>query len=420
VTYISIIYATDFEPCVCLQKEVIESIPNRLHMNSHTQPDIRITRIAVKTFFFISGFVFATWASRIPSIQQKLQLNDAQLGSLLFALPVGLLTSMPITAYLIGRFSSRNILLLGVICYILLLACLGQAESFWQMAILLFCFGAARNLFNISINTQSVGVQDLNQKSIISSFHGIWSLAGLSGAALASVLIGFGLSTVQHFALVSGFVLLIVPLAWSKTLRSPAGSLSQKPVFFPPNRALLSLGLIAFMSMFCEGTMSDWSGIYFKKIVLVPNEYVTMGYLIYLGFMTFGRLVGDWVVNRIGEKKLLMLSGLLIAAGAGLLALFPHVFTASVGFMLTGLGVSCVMPFLFLQASKVSGTPSGVAIATVSVIGYLGFLTGPPLIGFLAHELGLTKAFLLIMMVGLLMSTIIYHIQMVRWSQAPQ
>jgi MFS family permease len=385
-------------------------------MNSQTQPDIRVTRIAVKTFFFISGFVFASWASRIPSIQQKLQLNDAQLGSLLFALPVGLLTSMPLTAYLIGRFSSRSILLFGVLSYILLLASLGQADTFWQMAILLFCFGAARNLFNISINTQSVGVQNLNKKSIISSFHGIWSLAGLSGAALASVLIGIGLSTAQHFVLVCCFVLLIVPLAWSKTLRNPARSPAQKPVFFPPNKRLLSLGLIAFMSMFCEGTMSDWSGIYFKKVVLVPNEYVTIGYLIYLGFMTIGRLTGDWVVNQIGEKKLLVMSGLLIATGAGLLALFPYVLTACMGFMLTGLGVSCVIPFLFLQASKVSGTPSGVAIATVSAIGYLGFLSGPPLVGFLAHYLGLTRAFLFIMIIGLLMASIILNLRNIHWN----
>ena len=128
-------------------------------------------RISVKIFFFISGFVFATWASRIPALQARLHLNDAQLGSLLFALPAGLMVSMPLAGFLLAKFNSRTIMLAGALLYISLLCGIGLAQNFTQAAVLLFIFGAARNLFNISINTQSIGVQKLYEKSIIASLY---------------------------------------------------------------------------------------------------------------------------------------------------------------------------------------------------------------------------------------------------------
>jgi MFS family permease len=380
-------------------------------MQNSSPPNIRVTRLSVKAFFFISGFVFATWASRIPALQQRLQLNDAQLGSLLFALPAGLITSMPLAAWLLARYNSRNIMLAGVLLYATLLCCIGLTNSFWQAATVLFVFGAARNLFNISINTQSVGVQDLNRKSIIASFHGIWSLAGLTGAAFASLLIQFGMPPLAHFLVVACLVLLLVIIAWPTTLRGSAKAIERKPIFALPNKALLNLGIIAFFSMVCEGTMSDWSGVYFKKVVHAPEGLVTLGYICYLCFMTSGRFVGDWVANRIGARRVLLAGGILVACGATIISLLPNLISASVGFMFTGLGVSCIMPFVFVQASRNTQMPTGVAIAAVSTIGYLGFLTGPPLIGFLSQFLGLSHAFMLVAFLGLAITFTVYRIR---------
>ena len=364
-------------------------------------------RISVKIFFFISGFIFATWASRIPALQAHLLLNDAQLGSLLFALPAGLMVSMPLAGFLLTKFNSRNIMLAGAILYITLLCGIGLVQNFMQAAIILFVFGAARNLFNISINTQSIGVQKLYDKSIIASFHGIWSVAGFTGAAFASLLISFGLIPIYHFIIAGGIVLVLIAFAWRTTFQAETKAIVRSPVFALPDKSLLKLGLIAFCSMVCEGTMSDWSGIYFSKVIQAPKELVTIGYVGYLSCMTAGRFTGDWLINQFGTRKILLTSGLFVATGSFLIATFTFMQTAIIGFMICGFGVSCIMPFVFSNAGNASSMPTGAAIAAVSTLGYLGFLTGPPLIGFLSNIVGLRYSFIIPCLFGLLITLLI-------------
>src|SRR5579863_8711093 len=150
------------------------------------QPNRDKTRVMVGIFFFVSGFGFYTWASRIPTIQQELHLNEAQLGAVLFALPVGLMGTLPVTGVLLSRFDSRRIMLIGAVFFNLMLCAIGFVTEAWQLVIALVCFGSSRNLMNISVNAQSIGVQGLYDRSIIARFHGIWSLAGFAGAAVGS------------------------------------------------------------------------------------------------------------------------------------------------------------------------------------------------------------------------------------------
>src|SRR5579872_6952410 len=151
-------------------------------------------RVMVAIFFFVSGFGFSTWASRIPTIQQQLHLNEAQLGAVLFALPVGLMGTLPVTGVLLSRFDSRRIMMIGAVLFNLMLCCIGFVTQAWQLVILLVCFGSSRNLMNISVNAQSIGVQALYDRSIIARFHGIWSLAGFAGAAVGSLMVSFSVS----------------------------------------------------------------------------------------------------------------------------------------------------------------------------------------------------------------------------------
>src|SRR3569833_1713619 len=155
-------------------------------------------RIANAVFFFVSGFGYTTWASRIPSIQQQLHLNEAQLGAALFALPIGLMATMPITSRLLSSISSSRFLLVGLVAFNIMLSLLGFASFYWQFIIILLFFGSSRNLLNLSINTQSVGVQALYKKSIITTFHGVWSSAGLAGAAVGYLMVYMNISTVWH------------------------------------------------------------------------------------------------------------------------------------------------------------------------------------------------------------------------------
>lgn len=369
--------------------------------------DRRRARIAIALFFFISGFGFSTWASRIPDLQQRLQLNEAQLGSVLFALPFGLMLTMPVTGVLLQRFSSNAIMFAGALAFNGMLSVLGFVTEVWQLVIALFCFGASRNLLNISMNAQSVGVQSLYEKSIITTFHGIWSVAGFSGAALGGLMVFWQISPGIHFMIVGILMVIMGFFAYPGSLHQPPSSVAGRRRFSWPDKSLLKYGLISFAVMSCEGTMYDWSGIYFQKAVQASREVVTAGFVVYMIAMAVGRFSGDRIVNRLGVVTMIKWSGILMFCGLLLSALVPQPLTAGFGFMLIGLGVSCVVPLVFSMAGKSTTMANGPAIAAVSTVGYLGFLLVPPVIGFIAEALSLRWAFGLMSGFGIMVTALI-------------
>jgi MFS family permease len=364
----------------------------------------------VAIFFFVSGFGFSTWASRIPTIQQQLHLNEAQLGAVLFALPIGLMLTLPVTGALLSRWDSRIIMMGGAVLFNLLLSMIGFATRTWELVVGLFCFGASRNLLNISANAQSIGVQALYKKSIIARFHGIWSLAMFGGAALGSVMVSFKVSPGWHFFLVGMILILISCYAFPGSLPQAPVAREKRPWFALPGKAMLKFGLISFASMACEGTMVDWSGIYFRKAVNASPRAATLGFVVYMTTMTLGRLTGDRLTSRYGIKRMLTYSGLLIGSGLLLAALMPFPATAGLGFMLTGFGVSCVIPMVFSMAGRSAGMSSGSAIAAVSTVGYLGFLLVPPMVGSVAQLAGLRWSFGLMALFGISITVLVQRL----------
>jgi MFS family permease len=356
--------------------------------------------VAVALFFFVSGFGFATWASRIPAIQHRLGLDEAQLGAVLLALPAGLMLTLPVTGRLLQRYSSRQVMLAGAGLYNLALGLLGFAAHTWQLAALLFAFGCSRNLLNLSVNAQSVGVQTLYARSIIATFHGIWSVAGFAAAGVATLLIKNGISTTFHFIAVS-IVLTGLALAFFPgTLALPPAPPAKRAFFSWPEKAVLKFGLIAFASMACEGTLYDWTGVYFAQAVHAPKFLTTVGFTLYMVAMATGRFLGDWLVGRFGTKLVLQSSGLLMSAGLLLAAAFPTVPLAGLGFVLAGLGVSCVVPLVFGLVGRASPLSAGAAIASVSTVSYFGFLMVPPVVGFIAKAASLRWSFAAVALLG--------------------
>jgi MFS family permease len=153
--------------------------------------------------------------------------------------------------------------------------------------------------------------------------------------------------------------------------------------------------------MACEGTMFDWSGVYFQHVLQVPKNQVAIGYAAFMSTMAGGRFLGDWFINRLGNRMVLRFSGLLITTGLLLSVLLPTLVTATIGFMLVGLGVSSVIPVVYSNAGKMGNLSPSVALATVSSIGFIGFLIGPPIIGFIAEMFSLRWSFTLIALLGL-------------------
>jgi MFS family permease len=163
---------------------------------------------------------------------------------------------------------------------------------------------------------------------------------------------------------------------------------------------LLTLGTIAFCSMICEGAMFDWSVIYFKKVIAVPIALQGAGFTAFMLTMAGGRFVADWFAHRFGLKRTLQVSGTLTTTGLLIAVVFPHFYTAMAGFLLVGAGVSSVVPMVYSAAGKSKTMSPGVALAAVSTIGFVGFLVGPPLIGFIAGLATLRASFVFIAIMG--------------------
>jgi MFS family permease len=360
-------------------------------------------RLVTSIYFFISGFGYSTWASRIPSVQQHLHLNEAQLGAVLLCMPVGLIITLPFTGKLLGHFESRIIMVVGAIVFNLLLGLPGFLANTLQLVLVLFCFGSARNLMNLSLNTQAVDVQALYSRSILTTMHGIWSLAGFAGAGLGYLMVLFNVSTRWHLLGVSLILVAVTIICFPYTLEKKPVPQEKKPVFSLPDKQMMKFALICFGSMACENIMYDWSGIYFLKVIHSSKAASIGAYVIYMVMMTIGRFGGDKLVGAIGIKRLLFYSGWLIFSGLMVVVLLPYQIIASFGFAMVGLGVSCIVPLVFSMAGKVKNVNTGQSLAAVSTIGYLGFLLVPPMVGFIAQATNLRWSFAVIA----LMSTVI-------------
>ena len=378
------------------------------------QKSLRRTRLAVFLFYFGQGIGFASWASRIPDIKHSLDLSDAALGSILLALPAGQLFTMPLSAKLVTKYGSKKMLTITAPLYVVALTNLGLATAPWQLAAFLFLFGVIGNMANIALNTQGVETEKLYNRPINTSFHGAWSVAGFAGALIGLLMINLHVKPYQHF-------LVIILLGWTNVLINhkhlvggkPEGSGTKRPFFIKPEGSLLQLGIIAFCSMATEGAMFDWSGVYFKDVVLAPQSLVVLGYASFMVMMSIGRFIGDAIILRIGRKRTMQFSGIIISCGMALSVLFPYMVTATIGFMMVGLGVSTNIPSVYSVAGRNEKVPPGIALAMVSSVSYLGFLMGPPLIGYISALSSLRYSYALIGCFGLLISYLVTRIKAV-------
>lgn len=361
-------------------------------MDTSTAPAATITtnrshnRIAVSLFYFCMGLCFSTWASRIPDIKNALGLGAGELGTILFALPIGQFLAMPFSGVFVTRFGSKRVLSVAILCYAFALTFMGLATHPLQLAGFLLLFGICGNMSNISVNSQGVAVEQIYARPIMAAFHGAWSIAGFTGALVGLGAMTLKLTPHQHFCLVA--ITVGVAVLFGKkylVLVPPAnGEMVQRKKFFSkPEGILFLLGMIGFCSMAAEGAMFDWSGVYFKEVVKVPAHLVTLGYASFMITMATGRFVGDRLIAQFGRQKLLFVCGLLISTGMYTAVLFPYIVPATIAFFIVGFGVSAVVPTVYSVAGRSSTTP-GIALAKVTSVSYLGFLMGPPIIGWIA------------------------------------
>ena len=373
-----------------------------------------LTRIrwAVSLFYFGMGLCFSSWASRIPTIKEALFLSDGELGTILFAMPVGQLTMMLFSGKLVTRFGSHRILPFAILMYAFSLTNIGLAQNAWQLALGLASFGVFGNLTNISVNTQGIYTEGLFRRTIMSSFHGMWSLAGFSGAIVGLGMLALKITTYLHFIIVALVVLLLVGINFKYLIKAKEKvRVEKKKTFRKPDMSLVLLGVIGFCSMASEGIMFDWSGVYFKDIVKAPGPLIVIGYTSFMIMMASGRFFGDRLINKFGRKTVMQISGVMISAGLYTAVIFPYIIPCTLAFMIVGLGVSTVIPTLYSIAGKHPTIPTGEALTAVSSVSFLGFLMGPPVIGHIAELFSLRFSFAFIGIFGFAIALMVSRIK---------
>lgn len=370
-------------------------------------------RWAVSELFLMNGALFGTWVSRIPAIQTERGLSHGRLGLALLALALGALVSMPMAGRLSSRIGSDRVCRTNAIIFCLTLPLLALTPGFVVLALGLFAFGLTHGALDVSMNAQAVAVERAYGRPIMSSFHALFSLGGLLGAALGGVAASFGVAPLWHFAAMS-LALLAVTAVWAlpfllsdrhEETETETTTARVRPSPARP-RGLVIIGVVAFCVMMGEGAMADWTGVFLRRELHSSEGLAAAAYAAFSIAMAATRFVGDGLIARIGAVGLARASGILAAGGLALALLSASPVLALVGFGLVGLGFATVVPMAFSAAGQMPGVPASVAIAVASTIGYFGFLVGPPLIGFIAEFLGLRSALTVILVTSLLIAVL--------------
>jgi len=347
---------------------------------------------AISLVFASFSTLFGGWVTHIPYVKDQLGLDEAELGLTLFALPAGLVTMNPLSPLIINRLGPQLTTMISVLLYCLVITIPILAPSVPLLALGLFLSGFTSALLNVAMNTCATAVERHHGLTIMSSCHAMWSLGGLLGAGVSSLLMGLGVSPQAHMlgmsALIFGFNIYQRGLIFGIPFVKPE---EKGALFTWPNGALLGMILIGAAIGLGEGTAFDWSAVYLRDTLGTSPGVAALAFAGFSATMTLGRFTGDTLIPRYGEHRLLFYCSLAGAAGLVLAILVPHPLVAILGFTILGAGCSVGAPILYSASSRVPGLAPGVGLATFATFSFIGFLAGPPTIGILAREVGLAE-----------------------------
>ena len=342
--------------------------------------------------FFVNGSLFATWVSRIPDIKAGRQLSPSRLGLALLAIGIGTVAGLPVTSWLIGRWGSHRVLAASALGGCLALPLAGTAPVYPALVAGLALFGANLGAMDVAMNAQAALLERAAGRSVMSSFHGLWSLGGIVASGLGSVFAGRGFGPAGHFALAGGLLatlgfLLVRHLVIDVHDQSGASP----PALAWPSAKALAIGTVAAFAAVIEGGIADWSGVYLREDLHAAASLAPIGFAAFSLTMMSTRFAGDRLIERLGRRALLR-TGPAVTAMALVVALGTRHPAVVVGALAcAGLGMATVFPIAFGEAGALPGIP-GHAIAAVATMAYGAQLLGPPVIGFIADATSLQHA----------------------------
>lgn len=361
---------------------------------------IRTPWRAVAAMFMLCGVFTGIWSTRIPALADGVNASHDVLGQVLLCMGIGAIASFSFASILsdkIGAAKASLWLMIGYFAFFLGLPLVGNV---WQMAVVFGIFGVFHGMVDVCMNAWAAEVEKHMKRSVMSSFHAMFSLGAGVGAASAFLAVKIGLSLFEHFLIGAGLCLvLLLPfscLRWESERSTGA----RGPLFVFPRGALLLVGLFSMSSAIGEGAMGDWSAIFLREAKGASEARAALGFTAFNVMMVVVRLLGQFAVSRFGPVLVARISG-MVAVFAGILVINADSITLAIfGFGLMGLAYALIVPLAFTRAGQQPGISTGRAIAGVATLAYGGLLMGPPVIGFVAEAYSLEAAFMMIVGLG--------------------
>lgn len=380
---------------------------------------------ALFTFFFIPGLLMASWATRTPAIRDILSVSTAEMGVVLFGLSVGSMSGILSSAWLVKRYGTRKVIRATMSCAVLGMLVLSGA--LWLSSALCFAFGLAIfggsfGAAEVAINVEGAAVEREINKTVLPMMHGFYSFGTLAGAGVGMMLTAFGISANIHILLAALFAILPIAIA-IKAIPDGTGKNSaetaataEKGLPFYRDIQLLLIGVIVLAMAFAEGSANDW-----LPLLMVDGHGFspTSGSLVYAGFtlgMTVGRFTGGWFIDRYSRVAVVRASAVMGALGIALIIFVDSAWVAGMSVILWGLGASLGFP-LTISAASDTGPDAPTRVSVVAITGYLAFLVGPPLLGFLGEHYGLRSAMMVVL--GLVLIAAVVAKAVAKPSSAP-
>lgn len=314
-------------------------------------------------------------------------------------MPFSQIVGLPASNWIATKFESRWPILITMSLHAVSLVLIGFSDSIIFLIVGMFMFAFFMRIHNIAMNTQALVLQKHYEKKINGSFHGLWSLGGITGVGITTVMVAIGVNIQTHFIAVAIFTIFSTFIAFRYLIAGDKAESGNKFKFGKPDMHTLILGFMVLFAAICEGGMFDWSGVYFKEVVQV--EIFTAGYLVFMTCMTLSRFISDYMIRIIGMKSMYFMSSILITVGMCIAVLFPNFSTAMIGFSMVGFGTASIFPMTFFLAGTSKVFSPGLALSIVVTYAMVGVLVGPVLIGHIAHAFDLRASFLFLAFVGL-------------------
>jgi MFS family permease len=353
---------------------------------------LRAARISITYVFFAVGAIFGNWVTRIPAIKAKLALSNPQLGLALFMCALASVLMLPLAGWLIARFGSRRTTILGFLGVCASIAVIAFTTDSLVFGLCLFVLGGIMAVQDVAMNAHGIAVERRYGRPILSSMHAWFSIGGLVGALSGALAARAALDLRWHFLLGAGLAAAGGVVAGRFLLPGADEAPPEKRRFAWPPRQLQALGLVAFACLLAEGAAADWSAVYIHEPLAASSAVAALGYAAFSLAMVIGRLGGDRLTERVGPVTLTRLGGALASGSLALGLLANRPLAAILGFIGMGLGLSTIVPTVFRAAGSRPDIAPGIGLASVSTLGYSGFLVGPALIGTLSKLVGLPAA----------------------------